>query len=274
MGALFGLLSALSIGCADLFGRKVARVSSAVTTAAAMSVIAIGSSALATALFGSSLRTADFLIGAVSGLGLGVGLATYYVGMVASSSTVVSPTVAALSAIIPFLYALSKGASPSAFAVLGAGVALAGLLLITIGGGGARRIGVGLLWGLLSGVAYGVGFAVVIEASDSAGAWPAVGQRVAASALMIAVALRSSAPVVPPVGARGWALAGGTLAGLSTVFYLVGVRADATAAVITTSMFPAASVAIGRTVFGDPVSRLQAIGIAVVLVGVIALAVG
>jgi drug/metabolite transporter (DMT)-like permease len=274
VGALFGSLSALSIGLSDLFARRVVRASTPLTAAVAVSVMAIATGTIAVVVLGSSMRSTDFLIGIVSGLGLGTGLSSYYAGITRSSSTVVTPVVAALSAIIPFLYALIDGAPPTVWAVLGAVVAVAGLLLITMGGGGAHHLRAGLAWGLLSGVAYGSGFAVVIETSSGAGALPAVGQRIAASLLVIGLAIRQRDALLPPSGARVVAMIGGLVAGMSTVLYLIGVRADATAAVITSSMFPAFSVAIGRTFFGDSVSRTQALGIAVVLVGVVAVSAG
>lgn len=274
MGALFGSLSALSIGLSDLFARRVVRASTPLTAAVAVSVVAITTGLLAVLLFGSTMHPADLLIGAASGVGLGIGLASYYAGISRSSSTVVTPMVAALSAIIPFLYALIDGEPPTIWTVLGAVVAVGGLLLITVGGGGTRHLRAGLAWGTLSGVAYGTGFAVVIAASSGAGALPAVGQRIAASLLVVGLASRQRDPLVPPRGARLTAAIGGSVAGMSTVLYLIGVRADATSAVITSSMFPAFSVAIGRTVFGDSVSRTQALGIAVVLVGVVAVSAG
>ena len=274
MGALFGTLCSLTIGVSDLFGRRAVRASSALTAAVAISVVAFVTAVAAVALLGSTLQPSDLGIGMISGVGLGTGLACYYAGMSRSSSTIVTPLVAALSAIIPFGYALLTGGDATLFALLGAAIAIGGLMLITVGGGGAHHVRAGLLWGLASGVAYGIGLAIVIDASDGAGALPAVGQRIAATAVTMTLAVQAHQPIVPPVGARRAALTGGALAGLSTVLYLIGVRADATAAVITGSMFPAASVAVGRTFFGDPVSRLQALGIAVVLAGVVAVVAG
>lgn len=274
MGALFGSLSALTIGASDLYARRLIRASSAITAAATVSLIAIGASLLAVVVFGSSLRSADLVLGLISGIGLGAGLVTYYAGLTRSSSTVVTPIVAALSAIIPFAYAVVAGSDGTVFALVGAAVAIGGLMLITIGGGGVHHVRAGLLWGAVSGLAYGLGLAVVIETSQDAGALPAVGQRIAASVLTVGLAAHRRLPVVPPSGARTTAVIAGSLAGLSTVLYLIGLRADATAAVITTSMFPAATVAIGRTFFDDPVSRMQAVGIVVVLAGVVAVVAG
>jgi uncharacterized membrane protein len=80
VGALFGLLSALSIGFSDLFGRRVVRAGSALTAAVVLSVVAIGTSVIAVVLFGSTMRGTDLLLGLASGIGLGIGLATYYGG--------------------------------------------------------------------------------------------------------------------------------------------------------------------------------------------------
>jgi len=120
-----------------------------------------------------------------------------------------------------------------------------------------------------SGLGYGFGLSVVIEAFEASGAWPAVGQRAAAMLLMVFVVFRSQGRV-HMIGVRMLGVAAGTVAALSTVFYLLGVQADPTPAVITASMFPAVTVAVGRIVFGDAVSRLQLLGLGVVLVGVTA----
>ena len=52
------------------------------------------------------------------------------------------------------------------------------------------------------------------------------------------------------------------------MFYLLGVQADATPAVVTASMFPAVTVVVGRFVYHDMVTRRQLLGIVVVLAGV------
>lgn len=127
----------------------------------------------------------------------------------------------------------------------------------------------GLRFGAVSGLGYGFGLSVVIEVTDASGAWPSVGQRIAAFALMVVIASRLQIDVRPPAGLRLVATAGGVFVGLSTVFYLFGVRADATSAVVVASLFPAVSVVVGRLVYGDEVLERQIAGIGVVLFGVI-----
>ena len=77
-----------------------------------------------------------------------------------------------------------------------------------------------------------------------------------------------------PVGVRLAGVASGVFAATSTVFYLLGVQADATPAVVTASMFPAVTVVVGRFVYHDDVVARQVGGIGLVVLGVIGVAVG
>ena len=269
MGALFGALSAVSIGLADLFGRQVVNRRGAVLATMIIQAVATLTSAGLLMVIASRFAMIDIVIGAVSGIGLGVGLACYLGGLVRSSATVVSPVVATLSSVIPFGYAVARGASASAWSFVGAAVAIGGLIFITTGCGPVRDVAVGLRWALVSGLGYGFGLSVVIEASEESGAWPAVAQRASAFVLMALLVARSQGGV-PIVGVRALGVLAGVAAAASTIFYLLGVQADATPAVVAASMFPAVTVTVGALVFGDRVTRLQIVGCGIVLVGVAA----
>ena len=60
----------------------------------------------------------------------------------------------------------------------------------------------------------------------------------------------------------------GVFAGLSTVFFLLGVEVEPTSTVVAGSVFPAFIVLVGRVVYGDEVLPRQVVGVGVVLVGV------
>jgi len=269
MGALFGALTALSIGLADLFSRQIVIRRGPNVAAMMIQAVATVASLAMVVVIASEFGWRDVAIGAVSGIGLAVGLACYLGGLARSSSAVVAPIVATLSAVIPFGYAVARGASASEWAFAGVAVAVAGLVLVTAGGEPVANVAAGTRWALASGLGYGFGLSIVIDATEAGGAWPAVGQRAAAMLLMSLVVVRSQGRV-PLVGVRMLGIAAGVLAALSTVFYLLGVQADATPAVVTASMFPAVTVAVGRVVFHDSVSRMQVLGLGIVLVGVTA----
>ncbi len=275
MGALLGLLSSLMIGLSDLFGRKIVRSAGVITGSLALQVAAMCTALVSVLLFGGVFTAHDVVIGGLSGVAMGVALGAYYRGITVSSATTVSPIVATLSAIIPFGYAMVRGASPTLLALIGSLIAIVGLIVITTGGGAvAHSVRRGLWWAGASGVAYGVAFAVVLEATDDAGPWPAVWQRVGgASVLFLAVRQRSGS-ALPPRGSRVSGLLAGVFAGLCSVAYIAGIRIDASATVITASTFPAASVAVGKLAFDDPLSRRQMLGLVVVLLGVVGVALG
>lgn len=267
MGALFGILTSFAIGAGDLFGRRVILASSALTAAVTLQIVGILTSVASLGVVASTWDAGELGLGALSGLGLGTGMGCYFGGLYRSSSTVVAPVVATLSAVIPFLYAITTGESATALAVAGAVVALAGLLLITTGGAHARNVAVGLRWALFSGLGYGFGLSVLVETTEESGVWPAVGQRLVAFSLLALVALLLRTPLIPPTSVRWAAVFGGIAIGMSTVLLLFGLQANPVPAIVAASMFPAVTVTVGWWVYGDGVSRVQALGIGVVLVG-------
>lgn len=275
MGALLGLLSSLMIGLSDLFGRKIVRVAGVIAGSLTLQIAAMSTALLSVLMFGGVFTVHDVLIGGVSGLCMGVALGAYYRGITVSSATIVSPVVATLSAIIPFAYAVVRGASPTLLAVVGSLIAIVGLVVITTGGGvvsfSAKE---GLWWATASGITYGAAFAVVLEATDDAGPWPAVWQRVGGAAVLFLAVRQRSGTALPPKGSRVSGLLAGVFAGLCSVAYIAGVRIDASATVITASTFPAVCVVVGKLAFDDPVSRRQVVGLMVVLLGVVAVALG
>ncbi|MFV2039020.1 MAG: hypothetical protein ACC660_02135, partial [Acidimicrobiales bacterium] len=202
MGALFGSLSAIGIGVSDLFGRRVVAAGGVVTTAVVMQSIALLTSLATIVFIASEFRWNDVLLGGLSGVGMGIGLAFYYGGIARSSSTLISPVVATLAALIPLSYTAVTDTVPSAAALGGAAVALAGLVLVTAGNASIVGIRSGLLWGLMSGTSYGIGLTALIGTSSESGSWPAVSQRLVSFALLLVVAAAMRVPVLPPRGVR------------------------------------------------------------------------
>jgi drug/metabolite transporter (DMT)-like permease len=274
MGLVFGLLTSLCIGGSDLFGRRVVIRSGPIVTGVALQFVAIFTALAATLIVPSVFTWSDAAIGLLSGIGLGLGLVCYFTGLTHSSSAVVAPIVATLSAVMPFVYAVGRGASPTLVAVLGGAIALVGLGLITVGGGLGGHVGAGVRWGVVSGLGYGVGLSLAIEVSDAAGSWPAMTQRVSAFALMALIAAGSRLDPIPPRGLRIPAVVSGIFAGLSTVFFLLGLEVDPTSAVVAGSLFPVVTVVVGRFVYDDDVLARQIGGIGLVVLGVICVALG
>lgn len=275
MALLLGLIAAVFIGLSDIGGRRVSVASSPATAATASNVFGGIAALAATGLLGGALTNADTIRGLVSGLGLGTGLMLYYVALPRVGATLAAPILGTLTAVIPYTYAVVTGTVPSGLAFLGAGLALAGIIVITTGSA-QRRVRfdlAGLGFAVAAGLAYAAGIIAVIDVSDEAGTWPAVFQKVSALGLSVAYCAYRSLPTMPPRGTRRDAIKSGVAAGLASCAYVSGLAADPTPAIVTASMFPAFSVAVGRGFFGDAISRRQLAGIVCALAGITAVAI-
>jgi len=267
-------MSALGIGLSDLFGRRVMLASSAITAATAMQIF----SALATTAFAlvtvSTFDGPSFVWGCLSGLGMAGGISFYYLGLEHSTSTLVAPIVAAQSALLPYLYAISRGSPSSTVAVAGAFVAVLGLVLVTGGAVSLLRLRAGIVYGLVSGLSYAAASIFFIEAADTEGWWPPVGQRLTGTVALLLAATLLGRRRFPPPGQRiNGAMIGLLTAGVS-LSLLVALAANAAVGAVALSTFPVFSVLIGRVFFADAVQRLQVVGIALVVSGIGAVAIG
>ena len=84
----------------------------------------------------------------------------------------------------------------------------------------------------------------------------------------VVAALVVGVGLVPPSGTRRDAVASGSFGGMTSVLLVFGLRADAPATIVTSSMFPLVSVVVGFLVFNDELRRRQAAGVALALVGI------
>ena len=270
MGALFGLLTSLSIGTSDLFGRRV------VTRCHVLSAMIVFQGAAALVSLGilpfipSAFAGDDFTRGLVSGLGLGAGLALYYTSLDRAGSAIAAPIVATLSAVIPFAYTALRGHDPPLIGIIGAAVAFGGLGLVTAGGTRGKHVGAGTVWATLSGLGYGVGLSVLVDLSESSGAWPGFGQRLTSVGLMAAVVALRGLPALPPPDVMGFALLTGVASAAATIFYIVGIWFDPPTTVVGASMFPVMSVIVGRVAYQDSLNARQSVGIVAAVAGVTA----
>ncbi|MEM7092425.1 MAG: hypothetical protein AAF567_05450 [Actinomycetota bacterium] len=268
MGALFGSMAAFAIGMSELFGRKVVARSGPVTAGIALQIVSVLATIPVALLVGGSWVWADMWFGTISGLFMAGGLGFYFQALVHSSSTVVAPTSATLSAILPFGYALLRGAEASGLAVVGALIAFVGLAVIAAGTAEITDLREGLLWGGLSGLGYGIGLAIYFEVGEESGVWAALTQRGASTLALVVVALIIGARVVPAPGTVRDSAAAGSFAAFTSIAVLVGLRIDAPSTIVTWSMFPMVSVIVGYLLFSDAVARRQVFGIGLALGGI------
>jgi drug/metabolite transporter (DMT)-like permease len=275
MPILLGALASILIGCSDFLGRYGTRRSNAVTaTSGAM----LGGAVVATAallVIPGALTGRDVLLGATSGLVVGIALALLYEAMATSSAAVAGPLVALGAAFIPLAWDISRGNTPSQLVAVGVVVAIAGLLLVMYSPSlrGTLRRGVGL--SLVAALLFGIAFTLVGEAGDGSGAWAPAAQRVVALGVMLVLATIRGVPRLPPRRLIGPMLVSGACGSLAIVAFALGAQQGSLAAVaVSASMFPAVSATLAAAFDEDTLRWWQMIGILAVVAGISLMAVG
>ncbi|HVE69102.1 MAG TPA: DMT family transporter [Solirubrobacteraceae bacterium] len=222
----------------------------------------------------------DLLPAAFGGAAGMVALAAFYRGLAIGTMSIVAP-ISATGAAVPVLVGLSTGDRPGPAVVVGIAVALAGVVLAareeapesTAAAELARR---SVVLALVAAVGFGAFFVGMDASAGEAGVlWALLGARIASFSL-IAAAVLVARPAVPgdprllgllvgigllDLGANG-CFAAATNEGLLSVASVLG------------SLYPLVTVLLARLVLGERVRRIQELGIAAALIGVVLIAAG
>jgi drug/metabolite transporter (DMT)-like permease len=126
-----------------------------------------------------------------------------------------------------------------------------------------------------SGLAFGLNFVVINEAPHDAGLWPLVFARIAASVMVVLIALVAGQLRVP-TGVPLWlALSAGvldTVANVAMLWALQNSLLSLTGVLI--SLYPAGTVALALLVLKEKVTRWQVVGMVAALAAVAMIAAG
>jgi drug/metabolite transporter (DMT)-like permease len=206
-------------------------------------------------------------------------LAAFYRGLAIGTMSIVAP-IAATGASVPVLVGLTSGDRPSAIVLAGIAVAIAGVVLAareeapegSVAAAVARR---SVLLALVAALGFGAFFVGMDASADGGVLWALLAARIASFGL-VAAACAVTRPRVP-----GDPRVLGLLAGIG----LFDLGANACFAVATTegllsttsvlaSLYPLVTVVLARLVLGERVRRVQEVGIAAAVVGVVLIAAG
>jgi uncharacterized membrane protein len=212
-------------------------------------------------------------------LGL-LGLLAFYRALAIGTMSIVAP-ISATGTIIPVLVGLTSGEEPSALQI--AGIALAGLGVVlaareapSADAEGQRDNRRAILLALFAAVGFGTFFAAMDRAEETADvAWVLLAARTAD----VGVLLVACAVLRPPLPGDGRSLlaigAIGVLDLLANLLFVLATSRGLLSVVgVLGSLYPVVTVILARIVLDERLSRAQARGVVITLVGVIALAAG
>jgi drug/metabolite transporter (DMT)-like permease len=271
LGIVFGLASALSWGAGDFSGGLAAKRSPAYAVVIASQLVGLLLLGGLAVLIAEPLPApTDLLWSAVAGIAGGIGLVALYRGLATGRMGVVAPVTAVMSAAVPVLFGAFVEGLPTWPQLLGFGLALVAVWLVSWTGKETGIRGRDLGLPLLAGVGFGVFLVVIDHVSDTAILWPLVAARTAAIAMLsiVTVRMRSTRMLVRrqlPLAALAGLLDSG-----GNAFYALAAQAGRLdMAAVLSSLYPAGTVLLARLVLKESVSRPQWLGVATALVAIV-----
>jgi drug/metabolite transporter (DMT)-like permease len=204
-----------------------------------------------------------------------IGLAAFYRGMAVGAISIVAP-IAGAGAAIPVLVGVLRGDRPSLLQGVGFAAAIAGVVLTSWERRPDQpRFAAGAGFGLISMVAFGCYFVFLHQASGDDFLWPAFLFRVVSTSL-VWVALLVLRPAVHGVGGAFLMLAliGLLDAGGNTLYAAASSYGALSVTAVLASLYPVVTVLLARYRLRERVHRLQEVGIALTVAGIVLVSTG
>jgi uncharacterized membrane protein len=207
-----------------------------------------------------------------------LGVAAFYRGLAVGTMSIVAP-VAATGAIVPVLVGLADGERPGTLQLVGIAAAMCGVVLASRepeGGKGSAdaRIAIGLA--LVAAAGLGATYVGIDRATSTAGVpWALLVSRGTQSVLLTAVAL-AVRPRLPRDRASWSAIVGLGLLDVTAnaCFAVASTQGLLSIVSVLSSLYPAATVLLARTLLHERVSRAQEAGLLAILLGVFSISAG
>lgn len=268
--AMFALSAATAWGSGDFTGGLAARRVGAFHTV--LISYSIGLLALVIAALARLEQLpppADLTWGALAGLCGMVGLGFLMRGFATGRMGIVAPVSAVLATAIPVVVAALTEGLPRELQLLGFGLALASIWMLSrpepLGG---RPAGLGMA--LLAGLGFGLFFTALGQIGESAVFWPLVAGRLAACALMVAFALSTRRRVIPSLLPMRLLALAGTLDVGGNLFFLLAVQSGRLdVAAVLGSLYPVVTAALAWLVARERMASLQVVGVAVAVLAIV-----
>jgi drug/metabolite transporter (DMT)-like permease len=275
---LISLASAVFFGAADFLGGLASRRASTIAIVVISQLAGLVALALMLPFLPeSSPVRSDWLWGGTAGLAGGIGVALLYRGLALGSMAVVAPVTAVCAVVLPVVVAIALGERPGARAMSGIGLALAAIVLVSRPAASAHMPATfssssksAVRVAIASGVAIGLFYITIAQTRPDAGMWPLAAARGVSFALFAAIALAAGRSVRMPAAVVSLAVVGGVLDMFANVLYLLATRHGQLSVVVTlSSLYPASTVLLARTVLGERLSWLQTTGVVCAFIAVV-----
>lgn len=277
-----GLLGALLYGAADFVGGYATkRLHALVVTGfvALTGLIVMGVISLA---MSDQWSVASAFYGGISGVTGLAAIGLLYACLARGPMSILSPTTAILSALVPMTWGFAMGEQLSAWAYPALALALIAVVLVGIvpDDNAARPTLTALLMAIGSGVLIGAFYIFIDLAPEDSGITSLVANRMVQTVLVLAILvvflpLRGTKALAKEGDSGGlpwkrlvWVMvAGGVFDALANVAVLVGLRVGEIAVVsVLTALYPAGTIALASILLHERIQKVQWVGLVLALI--------
>jgi len=270
IGIGLALISALVWGSGDFTGGLAARRSSQYQVVALSAFSGLAILLLAAVVWRESFPSLPgILFSALGGAGGALGIAALYRALSLGHNASVAPTAAVIGAALPVVSnALIEG-PPGTLKLIGFGVALLGICLVSLPSGPAGKISrQGFLLACLAGVGFGCFFIFLGQVEQGKIFTPLIVARTFTLLVGILLVKWNRLPL-PFLRSNGLALLAGILDAGGNLFYILAkqyTRLDIAA--VISSLYPASTVLLAGIILKERISPVQRLGVLVCLLAI------
>ncbi len=276
-----GMSSALVFGSADFLGGLASRRISSLRVTAIAGVSGLVLLTAASPLVGGTWSWNAVLLGALSGVAGTLAISLLYACLAVGPMSILSPTTAVISAIVPVAVGFARGETLGALGYLAIGIALVAVVLVGFvrDSRAVRPSARGLLMAVGSGVCIGLFLVIIDLTPKDSGIIPLIANRGVNATIMFAsiavlalVARRRASAQGTVVQTSGWrpgltlAIACGLVDSIANTGLLVGVRiGDLSVIAVLTALYPAGTIILAAIVLKERIATVQYLGLALAI---------
>jgi drug/metabolite transporter (DMT)-like permease len=268
--AAFALSAATAWGSGDFTsGLATRRVGPFYTVLISYAIGLFALVAVALATLEKAPPITDLIWGALAGLVGMLGLAFLMRGFTTGRMGIVAPVSAVTAAAVPVVFTAFFRGLPGELQLLGFGLALVSIWLLSRPERFSGRPD-GLGMALLAGLGFGAYFTVIDQVGPSAVFWPLIAGRVASCTLMVAFALVTRRPIIPPHPPLGFLVLGGLLDVSGNMFFLLATQTGRLdIASVLASLYPAVTAILAGLITREHIARLQVAGVGLAVLSIV-----
>lgn len=261
---MLAAVSAIAFGTADFSGGKASRHAHPIAVTVVSQLLSLPLLLVLVLVVPGTPAPLDLAWGLLAGVAGAAGVMLLYRALATGVMAVVAPVTAITAAVVPIIAGLFLAHSPGALALGGAGLAVVAIALVSLGerGGAGRLSGRVIGTALAAGLLFGIFFALLGQADESAGMWPVLAVRVSSIAFGLALVARTGASLRLGRRVLGWTAAAGLLDSAANALFLAAAgRGHLSVVAAIASLYPASTVLLALAVDRERLRPVQLAGL-------------